>query len=85
LNPRIRSRLTTAADFVAFGAVGRANYGQCSDRFSALAQAWIFLAIVNHENDFIGRHFYRDPGVVLAHVEMYGEAVYLPLISRDSP
>ncbi len=85
MNPRIRSRLTTAAGFVAFGAVGRANYGQCSDRYSALAQAWILLAIANHENDFIGRTFYRDPGVMRAHVEMYGGAVYLPLISRNSP
>jgi hypothetical protein len=56
------------------------NYGQCSDRFSALAQAWILLAIVNQENDFIGRTFYRDPGVVRAHVEMYGGSVYLPLV-----
>jgi hypothetical protein len=58
------------------------DHGQCSDRYSALAQAWIFLAIVNHENDFIGRYFYRDPGVVLAHVEMYGGTVYLPLVVR---
>lgn len=58
------------------------DYGQCSDRFSALAQAWIFLAIVNHENDFIGRYFYRDPGVLRAHGEMYGGAVYLPLVMR---
>ncbi len=59
------------------------DYGQCSDRFSALAQAWIFLAIVNHENDFIGRYFYRDPGVLRAHVEMYGGAVYLPLMHNS--
>lgn len=61
---------------------GAPDYGQCSDRYSALAQAWIFLAIVNYENDFIGRTFYRDPGVLRAHVEMYGGTVYLPLMHK---
>jgi hypothetical protein len=58
------------------------DYGQCSDRFSALAQEWLFLALVNHESGFIWRYFYRDPGVVRAHVEMNGGTVYLPLVVR---
>lgn len=49
------------------------DYGQCSSRFSALGQEWIFLSIVNHETGFIWRYFYRDPGVLRAHTEMYGE------------
>jgi len=56
------------------------DYGQCSDRFSALAQEWIFLAIVNHETGFIWDYFYRDNGVAAAHAEMFGEyRVYLPV------
>jgi hypothetical protein len=58
------------------------DYGQCSDRFSALAQEWLFLALVNHESGFIWRYFYRDPGVLRAHVEMLGGAAYLPLVVR---
>jgi hypothetical protein len=58
------------------------DYGQCSDRFSALAQEWLFLALVNHQSDFIGRYFYRDPGVLRAHVEMYGGAIYMPLVHK---
>lgn len=58
------------------------DYGQCSDRFSALAQEWLFLALVNHESSFIWRYFYRDSGVLRAHTEMYGGAVYLPLVLR---
>lgn len=58
-------------------------YGQCSDRFSALAQEWLFLGLVNHESGFIWRYFYRHPGVLQAHLEMYGGArVYLPLVLR---
>lgn len=56
------------------------DYSQCSDRYSALAQEWLFLALVNHESGFIWRTFYRDPGVVRAHVEMYGGVMHLPLI-----
>jgi beta-glucanase (GH16 family) len=47
------------------------TYGQCSDRFSALAQEWIFLSIVNYENGMVWNSFYRDDGVVAAHAEMY--------------
>ena len=47
------------------------NYGNCSDRFSALAQEWIFLSIANHENNIIWSYFYRDDSVVAAHAEMY--------------
>ncbi len=57
--------------------------GQCSARYSALAQEWLFLALVNHESGFIWRYFYRHPGVFQAHIEMYGGArVYLPLVLR---
>lgn len=58
------------------------DYGQCSDRFSALAQEWLLLALVNHESGFVWRYFYRDPGVVRAHVEMNGGTVYLPLMHK---
>ncbi|MFQ3632348.1 glucoamylase family protein [Roseiflexus sp.] len=63
---------------------GDASYGRCSDRYSALAQEWLFLGLVNHETGFIWRYFYRHPGVLQAHIEMYGGAhVYLPLILRN--
>jgi len=59
------------------------DYGRCSDRYSALAQEWLFLGLVNHESGFIWRYFYRHPGVLRAHIEMYGGViVYLPLVSR---
>ncbi len=48
-----------------------AEYGQCSQRFSALAQEWTFLALANYGNGFIWEHFYLDEGVTTAHVEMY--------------
>lgn len=53
MTPCIRSRLTTAAGFVAFGAVGRADCGRWSDRRSALAQTHFFLTIVNYETDLM--------------------------------
>lgn len=60
------------------------DYGQCSNRFSALAQEWVFLSIVVHDTDFVSRYFYRDLGVLRAHVEMYGEAKgYLPLVVKN--
>jgi hypothetical protein len=60
------------------------DYGECSARFSALAQEWLFLAIANHETGFIWRYFYRDPGVLQAHIEMYGGArIHLPLVVRN--
>jgi hypothetical protein len=49
-----------------------ADYGLCSDRFSALAQEWLFLALVNYRTGFIWENFYRDEGVRQAHLEMYG-------------
>lgn len=59
------------------------DYGQCSDRFSSLAQEWIFLALVNQQSGFVWDTFYRDAGVIAAHVEMFGEhRVHLPLILR---
>ncbi|MCS6938247.1 MAG: hypothetical protein RMJ55_06530 [Roseiflexaceae bacterium] len=62
---------------------GDAEYGRCSDRYSVLAQMWLFLGLVNSENGFIWRYFYRDPGVLQAHIEMYGGSrVYLPLVIR---
>lgn len=63
----------------------RQHFGAGSDRFSALAQLWIFLSVVNHENGFIWRYFYRSPGVLTAQIEMYGGArVYLPVVVRNS-
>jgi hypothetical protein len=56
------------------------DYGQCSDRHSALAQEWLFLAIVNHESGFVWKYFYRALGVAVAHQEMFGQQVYLPAI-----
>ncbi|MGB9872503.1 MAG: hypothetical protein ACPLYD_12665, partial [Anaerolineae bacterium] len=62
-----------------------ADYSRCSDRYSALAQEWLFLGLVNRESGFIWRYFYRDAGVLQAHIEMYGGAsVYLPLILRGA-
>jgi hypothetical protein len=56
------------------------DYGLCSDRFSALAQEWIFLSLANYDNDFIWRYFYLDEGVRQAHIEMYGYfETYLPV------
>jgi hypothetical protein len=46
------------------------NYGAVSDRFSALAQEWMFLSIVNAEISMIWDYFYQDSGVVEAHNEM---------------
>jgi hypothetical protein len=57
------------------------SYGQCSSRFSALAQEWIFLAIANYEKGFVWDYFYRDPGVMNAHNEMFRiRQVYVPLV-----
>lgn len=65
---------------------GDADYGRCSDRYSALAQEWLFLSLVNRETGFIWRYFYRDAGVLGAHVEMYGGVrVYLPLALCTHP
>lgn len=62
---------------------GAPDYGECSVRFSALAQEWLFLAIVNHETSFVWETFYRDDQVAAAHVEMFGEhQVYLPAVVR---
>jgi hypothetical protein len=47
------------------------DYGQCSYRFSALAQGWTFLALVNDDNSFVWRYFYNDIGVRKAHAEMF--------------
>ncbi|WP_156525381.1 hypothetical protein [Chloroflexus islandicus] len=58
-----------------------ADYGQCSARYSALAQLWLFLGLANDRNGFVWRYFYRDPGVMQAHLEMYGGAqVYVPVV-----
>jgi len=47
------------------------KYGVPSNRFSALAQQWIFLAGVNDKTGFIWDYFYRDEGVVRAHNELF--------------
>lgn len=58
-----------------------ADYGQCSARYSAVAQLWLFLGLANYRNGFVWRYFYRDPGVMQAHLEMYGGAqVYVPVV-----
>ena len=60
---------------------GAPDYGQCSYRFSALAQEWIFLSLANHNKGFIWTYFYRDPGVRTAHAEMFSTYLnHLPLI-----
>lgn len=57
------------------------DYGRPSERFSALGQAWLFLALVDHEREVIWRLFYQDAGVMTAHIELYGGArVALPLV-----
>lgn len=62
-----------------------ADYGQCSNRFSALEQEWIFLSIVNDETGFVSDYFYRDAGVITCHVDMYGGSrIYLPIILKQS-
>lgn len=53
------------------------QYGVPSSRFSALAQEWIFLSIVNAETNFIWQYFYHDGGVIQAHKEMFPEAYLL--------
>jgi hypothetical protein len=47
------------------------NYGECSDRFSALAQEWLFLSIANHQTGFIWTYFYKDSSVVDSHEIMH--------------
>ena len=60
------------------------EYGQCSERYSALAQEWIFLSIANRETGFVWEYFYRDGGVRTAHEEMFGEYhLHLPLIAKQ--
>jgi len=49
------------------------EYGQCSERFSALAQEWIFLSIANYKTGFVRKYFYQDSGVQRAHLEMFGQ------------
>jgi hypothetical protein len=46
------------------------QYGDASTRFSALAQGWLFLTIVNAEMQLIQDYFYHDSGVIRAHDEM---------------
>jgi hypothetical protein len=59
------------------------DYGQCSNRFSALAQEWIFLALVNYETGFIWDYFYQDTGVRIAHEDLTGEYYrYLPAVFK---
>jgi hypothetical protein len=62
--------------------VGDPDYGQVSERFSALNQEWIFLALMNAKTEFIWTYFYRDEGVVAAHLVMYGQNTYLPVIQQ---
>ncbi|MFO7918123.1 MAG: glucoamylase family protein [Anaerolineae bacterium] len=58
-----------------------ADHGQCSYRFSALAQEWMFLALANYQKGFVWDYYYRDAGVVAAHREVFGDhQIYLPLV-----
>ena len=47
------------------------QHGVASERFSALAQEWLFLAIANAKTRFIHSYFYRNVAVQQAHEEMY--------------
>ena len=47
------------------------QYGEYSYRFSAIAQGWLFLSIVNAETNFIWDYFYHDRGVQIAHSGMF--------------
>jgi hypothetical protein len=66
------------------------DYGQCSDRFSALAQLRTFLALGNYASGFVQKYLYQDAGIVCAHQEMFGEQpappdrhyLYLPTIRK---
>ena len=59
------------------------NHGTVSTRYSALAQEWLFLSIVNARTGFIWDYFYRDSGVQAAHIGMFGEPqVFLPVIFK---
>lgn len=49
------------------------DYGECSARFSALAQSWIFLSIINYDSGFIWHYFYQDLGVRETHQETFGD------------
>lgn len=52
------------------GNPANSSYGKASRVFSALGQAYVFLAIAEHKTAFIWRNFYRDMNVQLAHQEM---------------
>ena len=58
------------------------DFGKMSDRFSALAQEWLFLSIVNAETGFIWNYFYKDAGVNQAHLEMF-RVVVMPTVLRE--
>jgi len=64
---------------------GDPSYGIPSERFSALNQEWIFLSLANAHNGFIWKYFYRDEGVQQAHLEAYGQRVFLPFVLRQVP
>ena len=59
------------------------EYSSCSNRFSALAQLWIFLSLANYRNGFIWENLYQDENVTRTHLEMYGiYQLYLPFAVR---
>jgi hypothetical protein len=45
--------------------------GSVADRFVALHQEWIFLALMDKLNGIIWRYFYQNPEVIKAHKVMY--------------
>ncbi len=62
------------------------DYGQFSDRFTALGQEWLFLAIVNQQSGFIWEYFYRDSGVLATHQEMFEKTqIFLPVVLNIQP
>jgi hypothetical protein len=74
-------------DSVMADPANRAKYGRASSRFSALGQAWAFLALINAQQGIVWRDFYRDAGVIQTHDEMFpGQSftrTYLPRIYKD--
>lgn len=62
---------------------GNPEYGLISDRYTALAQEWLFLSVVNAQTQFIWEYFYLDTGVSAAHREMFGGTwTFLPVLQK---
>lgn len=57
------------------------NYGDVSNRFSALAQQWILLSIANKINGFIWNYFYENEGVSKTHDALFNNTRKVTFIS----